>query len=185
MIDRFPSARTIDTISSPPGQNGHHFPDDILKCISMNDKFYEFHWSLFPRVQLTTFQNWFRWWLGADQATSHYLNQYWHNSLKHICGIWGRWFNGTSIASPDVIVFIYPRATCTGTYYLPSCYVYRDIWQLSWQTTGGTSVKNPGPYAICDICLKRWNSILTKSCSFTSISAVKSRPKCAHITVTP
>ena len=36
-----------------------------------------FHWSLFPRVQLTIFQHWFRWWLGAVQATSHYLNQWW------------------------------------------------------------------------------------------------------------
>ena len=37
----------------------------------------KFHWSLFPRVQLTIFQHWFRQWLGADQATSHYLNQWW------------------------------------------------------------------------------------------------------------
>ena len=36
-----------------------------------------FHWSLFPRVKLTIFQHWFRYWLGADQATSHYLNQGW------------------------------------------------------------------------------------------------------------
>ena len=36
-----------------------------------------FHWSLFLRVQLTIFQNWFRQWLGAVQATSHYLNQWW------------------------------------------------------------------------------------------------------------
>ena len=36
-----------------------------------------FHWSLFPRAQLTIFQHWFRSWLGADQATSHYLNQWW------------------------------------------------------------------------------------------------------------
>ena len=36
-----------------------------------------FHWSLFSRVQLTIFQHWFRWWLGADQATSHYLNKWW------------------------------------------------------------------------------------------------------------
>ena len=44
-------------------------------------KMYEFrltfHWSLFPGVQLTIFQHWFRKWLGADQATSHYLNQWW------------------------------------------------------------------------------------------------------------
>ena len=37
----------------------------------------KFHWSLFPRVQLTIFQHWFREWLGAVQATSHYLNQWW------------------------------------------------------------------------------------------------------------
>ena len=35
-----------------------------------------FHWSLFPGVQLTIFQHKFRWWLGADQATSHYLSQW-------------------------------------------------------------------------------------------------------------
>ena len=35
------------------------------------------HWSLFPRVQLRVFQHWFRLWLGAMQATSHYLNQWW------------------------------------------------------------------------------------------------------------
>ena len=36
-----------------------------------------FHWSLFLRVQLTIIQHWFRYWLGAGQATSHYLNRWW------------------------------------------------------------------------------------------------------------
>ena len=36
-----------------------------------------FHWSVFLRVKLTIFQLWFRYWLGADQATTHYLNQWW------------------------------------------------------------------------------------------------------------
>ena len=36
-----------------------------------------FHWILFLRFKLTIFQDWFRWWLGTDQATSHYLNQWW------------------------------------------------------------------------------------------------------------
>ena len=36
-----------------------------------------FHWSLFPRVQSTIFQHWFRWLLCADQVTNHYLNQWW------------------------------------------------------------------------------------------------------------
>ena len=37
----------------------------------------KFHWSVFPKFQLTIFQHWFRYWLGAGQATSHYLNQWW------------------------------------------------------------------------------------------------------------
>ena len=37
----------------------------------------KFHWSLFLRFQLTIFQHWFRYWFGAVQATSHYLNQWW------------------------------------------------------------------------------------------------------------
>ena len=37
----------------------------------------KFHWNLFPRVQSTKFQHWFIYWLGAGQATSHYLSQWW------------------------------------------------------------------------------------------------------------
>ena len=44
-------------------------------------KMFEFrlkcYWNLFPRVQLTMFHHLFRKWLGAGQATSHYLNQWW------------------------------------------------------------------------------------------------------------
>ena len=36
-----------------------------------------FHWNLFPRPQITIFHHWSRWWLGAGQGTSHYLNQWW------------------------------------------------------------------------------------------------------------
>ena len=41
-----------------------------------------FHWSLFPMAQSTTFQHWFKLWLGACQATSHYLNQLWLNDIR-------------------------------------------------------------------------------------------------------
>ena len=44
-------------------------------------KMYEFrlhfHWSLVLRLQLMIFQHLFRYWPGAVQATSHYLNQWW------------------------------------------------------------------------------------------------------------
>ena len=66
--------------SSPPGQNGCHFADNFFNAFSWM-KMYQFrlrfHWNLFLRLKFTIFQQWFRWWLGADQATSHYLNQWW------------------------------------------------------------------------------------------------------------
>ena len=30
----------------------------------------------------------FRWWLGAKQVASHYLNQWWHSLVMHICITW-------------------------------------------------------------------------------------------------
>ena len=46
-----------------PRQNGHHCPDDISDAFSLM-KMYKFrlrfHWSLFPRAQITVFQHWFR-----------------------------------------------------------------------------------------------------------------------------
>ena len=43
-------------------------------------------------------------WLGAEQATSHYLNQYWPSSRTRICSTWGRWIN-----------FNQNRTTCLST----------------------------------------------------------------------
>ena len=37
----------------------------------------KFRWKWLLWVQLTIFQHWFRWWLGAGQATSHYLSPWW------------------------------------------------------------------------------------------------------------
>ena len=51
----------------------------------------KFPWNLFLRVQLTIFQHWFRWWLGGDQSTSHYLNQWWPRLPTHICITWPQW----------------------------------------------------------------------------------------------
>ena len=42
---------------------------------------FKLSWSLFLRVRLAMRQHW----LGAEQATSHYLNQCWHISLEYIC----------------------------------------------------------------------------------------------------
>ena len=50
---------------------------NAFSWMKTNEFRFRFHWSLFLRVQLTIFQHWFRQWLGADQATSHCLNQLW------------------------------------------------------------------------------------------------------------
>ena len=42
----------------------------------------KFHQTLFLRVQLIILQHWFRYWLGADEATSHYLDQCWLDYLR-------------------------------------------------------------------------------------------------------
>ena len=46
---------------------------------------FTFHLNLLPIVWLTICQQWFRWWLGSEQATSHYLNQWWTGILTPIC----------------------------------------------------------------------------------------------------
>ena len=103
-----------------------NFQTTFSKKISwMKIYIFRFHWRLFPRVQLTIFQHWFRQWLGAGGATSHYLNQwcfryFWRiyfaslglNDLIHWCQcqILRREFRIVSwnlIISGFVIVFIF------------------------------------------------------------------------------
>ena len=60
-----------------PRQNDRHFADDIFKSIFLNETIriaMKFQWSLFPRVQWTIFQHWFRQWLGAEEAIRHIRN---------------------------------------------------------------------------------------------------------------
>ena len=35
------------------------------------------HWNLIRQAQLTISHHWLRWWVGAKQLPSHYLNQWW------------------------------------------------------------------------------------------------------------
>ena len=68
-----------------PGQDVRHFAGDIFKPISWM-KIYEFslrfHWNWFLKIELTIYQRCFREWLGGDQATNHYLNQWWLDNRR-------------------------------------------------------------------------------------------------------
>ena len=83
-----------------PNENGRRFANDIFKCNFLLMKIYEFrfHWCLFLMDQLTIFLGWFLWWLGSNQETSHYLNQWWLDSwrIRASLGLneltWLKWF---------------------------------------------------------------------------------------------
>ena len=78
--------QTLRSLHHQMSQNLTHWGWDKMATIFQTTfsnafswmKIYElwlrFHWRLFPGVHLTTFKHWFKWWLGADQAISHYLN---------------------------------------------------------------------------------------------------------------
>jgi len=115
----------VPTISNTlrPIQSGRHFPD-IFKCIFLNKNLYIlikiYRWNMFTRVQFTIIQHWFRWWLGADQMTSHYLNQWWlfywriyaslglNELISTTCGN-GRHFLGNFHWEPSVWCQIWPQ----------------------------------------------------------------------------
>ena len=50
---------------------------NAFSWMKMNEFRLRFHLNLFPRVKLIIFHHKFRQWLGGDQATSHYLKQWW------------------------------------------------------------------------------------------------------------
>ena len=62
--------------------NSRYFQKDTLKCIFLNGNAW-----ISIKIQLTIFQYWFREWLGAGQATSHCLNQWWLIYDRHSASI--------------------------------------------------------------------------------------------------
>ena len=57
-----------------------HFVGIIFKCIFLFGHcpdLIHISWNLLPRVQLSMYKYSFMQWLGAEEATSHYLNQIW------------------------------------------------------------------------------------------------------------
>ena len=49
----------------------------VLSWVKTYKFWLRFHWCFFLRFQVTIFQHWFRYWLGPDDATSHYLSHWW------------------------------------------------------------------------------------------------------------
>ena len=74
----FKTIQYINTLR--PRLSGSHLADDILICIFLNaTNWISINISLkcVPTVRIHNIPALVRLWLGADQATSHYLNQWW------------------------------------------------------------------------------------------------------------
>ena len=71
-----------------PPWKGRYCTNDIFNCSMSKKRFvfwFKFHWCLFPVLQLEITQHWVRLWPGADQAPSHYLNQWRQSQQTPIC----------------------------------------------------------------------------------------------------
>ena len=66
---------------------------NAFSSMKMLKNVFKFHLDLFLGVLFTISHHWFRKWLGADYATSHYRNQWWLSSLTHICVTRPQWVN--------------------------------------------------------------------------------------------
>ena len=74
---------------------------NAFSWMKMIEFWLDFHLILFPGVQFTISQHWFRYWLSAGQVTSHYLNKYWPSSLMHICSTRGDELNVNDESIPN------------------------------------------------------------------------------------
>ena len=79
----------------------------ILKCHGMLANFIE---MCVPKVQINN-KHCVRKWLGATQATSHYLNQCWPSSQTHICGI----------GEDELTLITFYSVLCLSLWYTKSC----------------------------------------------------------------
>ena len=98
-----------------------------------------FHWNLFPEIQLTICQHWCRWWFGAEQVTSHYLNQWWPGLVTHLCVTGPQCVNGflCCLLSPSDNISILSISLCTMPGYSDSAghvthHLLRAI-QIQWK----------------------------------------------------
>ena len=120
---------------------------NAFSWIKMLEIWLIFHWSLFLMVKSTILHHWFWKWLGADQATSHYLNQWCIyaslglNELTH-CGL---------VTQCDIID--------PGHHWFRSWFDHFDAIRhqaITWANLNLSSVKTSSTYFI-DFILSKFN----------------------------
>ena len=123
---------------------------DTFKCTYVNENCafcIKVLGMLFQWVRLTKSKLWFRKWLGAEQATSHYLNQCWSCALTHICVNrrplayalelhiicfnqynWTHYTHHKNVTDHSIY---YPYQSILLTYLHWHCVAWRTFWKLS------------------------------------------------------
>ena len=130
----------INVSALRPKHNGHHFAEHIFNCISWMKTFdfhIKFHWSMFLRVQLIICQHWFRWWLGTQQATIHYLIQQWPSSGSSPMHItWPHWVKSRSdqhdtFNLPSFLFFLFKVTLkgCSNSFSVETITFLRMTWK--------------------------------------------------------
>ena len=112
----------------------------LMKCI-----LFKCRKNLFSNIQLTIYQHWLRWWLGTNQATSHYMNQWQSSLLMHICITPPWWINeswhpmmlhivyiSTKLFSPEWN--LYPQLFSNGTKYRSDKSLLKYHWHRAKST---------------------------------------------------
>ena len=144
----------VDTLR--PRQDGRHFADDIFTCIFFNENcciLIKFSLKYVRKGPIDNNRALVQIWLGADQATSHYLNQLWLvyrrtyaslglNELKpSIAGIsTSAAIVGTTILAPSHQYSVTATHVKTGYY---GCPIFRWV-AVTWLKWVGTSFIAPG-----------------------------------------
>ena len=100
--------------SYPPEQNGRYFTEDIFKCIFAIKKLcilIKISLKFVPKDPLTISQCWLTKCLGAEQATSHHLNQLWPGSLMYVSSTKGRlgWILGMQYSHSSGVILRVPN----------------------------------------------------------------------------
>ena len=121
---------------------------------------------MFLRVQLTINQHWFRQSLGAEQVTSHCLNQCWSSLLTYICGTRERRVN--SLAGASLVKL--PSDECYWTLMMVS-----QHWFMWWLGSHYLSHNWPRSMSSYGVTRPQW-----VSCGVHTWSLLK--PRTFHLT---
>ena len=125
-----------------------------LPCMRIVVFGFKFHWNMIPMVQLKS-HHWFRWWSGTDQATNHYLNQWWPSLLMYICTTWPIcMYEGKKSLLKNEMPFIIVE-NCINIGKKDHC--YHDLWPFALEMVYNISsphawiVSVPNMNQICQI----------------------------------